>query len=317
MTTDARFAGARACLAILLCAAALADSAIARQEFRAAVDLVRVPVVVLDADGAVVRGLTAADFELREEGEPQPIASFAEGAPGRALPLHAGLLLDTSVSMEDDLSVATTATIKFVNALDEAADVTFVDFDDAVRLGRFSPPSYPQLFERVRQVRAGGGTSLYDALAVYVETSLRRTGQHVVLVHTDGGDSTSSLTFGRLQELLRRGNVIIYVVGYLEHQRSASRLSQQVRLTQIARETGGEAFFPTSAKAIDEAYGRIIAELGARYTIGYVPARTPRTGMGDPDDAEFRRLEVRVTRPDLAGATVRARSGYIAQAPRR
>lgn len=277
-----------------------------RAQFRSGVDLVRVPVVVLDENDAVVDGLTQADFEVFEEGEPQTIAFFAEGAPGRSLPLRLGLLLDTSESMEEELSMATSAAVRFINALDEAADVTFVDFDDGVRLGRFSPPSFPQLFSRIRSVRAGGGTALYDALGVYLEAAVSRSGQHVVLLHTDGGDSTSSLSFDRLIDLLRQANVIVYAIGYLGVQRGPDRLWQQTRLMGLARETGGEAFFPLSSEALDRAYARIRAELEGRYTLGYVSSRPPGPG--------FRRLDVRVSRPDLKGVSVRARSGYTASA---
>ena len=115
-----------------------------------------------------MRGLKADDFDVLEEGKPQKIAYFAEGAPGEALPLHLGLLLDTSGSMERDLREAANAAIQFVDALDEAVDVTFLDFDSSVRVGRFQPPSYPRLFERIRERKAGGMTALYDALGVYL-----------------------------------------------------------------------------------------------------------------------------------------------------
>ena len=66
--------------------------------------------------------------------------------------------------------------MQFVNALDEAVDVTFVDFDTDVRVGRFSPPSYQRLFERIRERKAKRCTALYDALGVYLETALEPGG---------------------------------------------------------------------------------------------------------------------------------------------
>src|SRR5262245_41931220 len=89
-----------------------------QQQFRAGTDVVHLPVVVSGRRGEMVRGLKAADFDVREDGQPQKIVFFAEGAPGDDLPLHLGLLLDTSESMRQDLFDAASAAIQFVDALD-------------------------------------------------------------------------------------------------------------------------------------------------------------------------------------------------------
>jgi Ca-activated chloride channel homolog len=290
---------------LVAAAAAAAPTLTAQQAFRAGVDLVHLPVVVTDRRGQIVRGLEPSDFEILEDGKPQKIAYFAEGAAGEAVPLHLGLMLDKSDSMQADLRAAADAAIKFVNALDEAVDVTFVDFDTSINVGRFSPASYPRLFERIRDQKTdGGGTSLYDAISRYVGSAADRDGQHVLLLCTDGGDSTSTTTYSRMQDLLRLGNVLIYAVGYLENQLSSQRVPQQMRLSQIARETGGDAHFPGSAKEIDTVYGRILSELQSRYTIGYVSSNPPAK-------SRFRKVEARITRADLKGVKVRTRTGYL------
>jgi Ca-activated chloride channel family protein len=278
----------------------------AGQQFYAATDVVHVPIVVIGRDGQPVRGLTAADFDVREDGRPQRIQFFAEGSPGDALPLHLGLLLDTSESMQRDLADAATASIQFVNAVEDSVDVTLVDFDSTVRVGRFAPPSYPVLFERIRARKAGGMTALYDAIAMYLEGAMARDGQHVLILYTDGGDTSSSLTFGKVSELLRlSNNVIVYAIGYLENQRGSGRLDQQLRLTQLARDTGGSAYFPASGKQMRSIYDKILVELSARYTAGYVSTNPSM-------DGRFRKVEVKVTRADLKGLTVRTRPGYYA-----
>ncbi len=287
----------------------LAACAVAAQEpFRAGVVVVRVPVTVTTRGGRPLHGLTAADFEVREDGRRQPIGFFAEGAPGAALPLHLGLLLDTSSSMERDLADAMTASIQFVNTVEESVDVTLVQFESTITSSRFTPDSYPLLFERIRKQKAGGATALYDAAAVYLQDAVARGGQHVLIMYTDGGDSSSTIGIGRLIELLRAsGNVIVYPIGYLENQQNASRLGQQMRLSQIAQATGGAAFFPRSVREMRAIYAGIVDELSSRYTLGYVPANRAA-------DGRFRKLQISVTRAGLKGLTVRARPGYYAPA---
>jgi Ca-activated chloride channel family protein len=277
----------------------------AQQPYRASVELVRLPVLVTSKNGQPVHGIGPEGFQIVEEGRPQRVSYFVEGAPGEALPLHLGLLLDGSESMDQDLGAAANAAVSFVKQLDEAVDVTFVDFDSTINVGRFTPDNYPRLFARIRERKAGGGTSLYDALGVYVERTFGQVGQHIVLMYTDGGDSTSTMSYGKLQQLLRLGNVMVYVVGYLQNQTVSERLTQQVRLGAIAHETGGEAFFPQSKEELTEVYSRILDELASRYTIGYVPS-DPKT------DGKFHKVEVKLAKPELKGAKVRTRPGYLA-----
>lgn len=296
-----------ACLPLVAASALVLDAALlpAQQVFRAQTDIVHLPVTVTGRDGQLVRGLKAEDFEVKEDGQVQKVAFFTEGAPGESLPLHLGLVLDASQSMERDMKDAADAAVRFVNALEETQDVTFVDFDTSVNVGFFSPDSYPRLFERIRARKSGGGTALYDAVAVYLEGALNRTGQHVLLIHSDGGEARSRTSFNKLQELLRTGNVLIYAVGYLQNQMSSARLSQQMTLSRTVQETGGEAFFPTSPREIHEMYAQILDELISRYTIGY-------TSSNRKADGRFRKVEVRLVRPDLRNAKVRTRSGYMA-----
>jgi VWFA-related protein len=290
--------------AVAFLAAGVLVAAPRAQVFRSVADVVRVPVIVAQRDGTPARGLRIGDFEIRENGRVQRIAYFSEGAPGEVLPLHLGLLLDTSESMERDLPDAMKAAIRFVNAVDESVDVTLVQFDSTISVGRFTPANYPLLFERIRGHRASGMTALYDAVAVYLQDALDQDGQHVLIMHTDGGDSSSTIDMSQLIDLLRlSSNVIVYPIGYLEHQSSTVRIQQQMRLSQIAQESGGQAFFPGSVKEIDAIYDKILHELTSRYTLGYVSS--------DPAaDGRFRKLEVKVLTGK--GLETRARSGYFA-----
>lgn len=277
----------------------------AQQVFRAATDVVSLPVTVTGRGDTLVQGLQRDQFEVLEDGKPQTLTYFSTGA-SPDVPLHLGLLLDTSGSMQKDLAGAATAAIRFVNTLEEARDVTFVDFSTEVRVSRFSPSSYPHLFERIRGNTADGYTALYDAMAMYLASAEEQDGQKVLLLYTDGADSRSETTFGELVEMLRLSQVMVYVIGYLEHQSSTERSIQQMRMNDVARQTGGHAFYPAGGKdEIDRIYARILDELKARYTLGYV-STNPKP------DGTYRKVQVKVHAPGVTGLKVRTRPGYFA-----
>src|SRR3954468_2897013 len=125
--------------AVLLALFAVATGTVgaAQQTFRTAIDLVHFGVVVTDKQGTPITGLTADDFEIKEAGKPQTIKFFAAGDPAESPPLHIGFLVDTSGSMEDDIKDVRKAAIKFLNTMEQAVDITLVDFDTEVRVARY------------------------------------------------------------------------------------------------------------------------------------------------------------------------------------
>ncbi len=290
---------------ILGLAIATVTVAAAQQTFRTAVDLIHFGVVVTDKQGSPITGLTADDFEIKEAGKPQTIKFFTVGDPTVAPPLHLGFLLDTSGSMQEDLKDVRTAAVKFLNTMDRAEDITLVDFDTEVRMARYSSHDYARLIERIRERKADGMTALYDALGVYLSGTADMTGQRVLIMYTDGGDTRSTLTISEVNDLLRASDVTVYVVGYLEHQMSSGRMNQRMELTRFAAMTGGLALFPTSLKEVDKMYEKIEREIAARYSLGY-------TSTDDRSDGSWRNVEIRLKRTDLKGAKLRTRDGYFA-----
>ena len=89
------------------------------------------------------------------------------------------------------------------------------------------------------------------------------------MLYTDGGDTRSAINQGELLELLKASDVTVYSIGYLQHQGSGRQDQQQI-LTRFAAATGGQAFFPSSLKDLDGMYDRILRDIAARYSLGYV-----------------------------------------------
>jgi Ca-activated chloride channel family protein len=295
---------------VVVALAALTTAFAPQQTFRAGVDLIHFSVVVTDKQGSPINGLKAEDFEVIEEGKPQTISYFEEGFPesgdlGRVLPLHLGLALDTSGSMEADINDVRTGMIKFVNANEHAVDTTLVDFDTEVRLARYGGSDYPRLIERIRMRKPDGWTAFYDAVGVYLHGAAEQDGEKILLIYTDGGDTRSSLTFHEVLDLLKASDVTTYVIGYLEHQSQSGRNEQRMQLQRMAELTGGDAFFPGSVKELEKIYSKIEKTIAARYSLGYTSTDARTNGT-------WRRVQIRLKRADLKGAKLRTREGYYA-----
>ena len=272
--------------------------------FRGSVDLVNVGVTVAGKKQRLVTDLTVNDFAVYEDGKPQPIFAFASGAqPGPAL--HVGVLLDVSASQELDLGFTQKAVIKFLTSLPEAVDMTFIDFASQVKGGRYAQSDFPRLVTRVRGLTAGGETALYDAIGVYLDGASEQGGRKIMVIYTDGGDTASSLSLDSLMKLLKASDVTVYAIGALDKQPYRSALIQRALLADISEATGGTAFFPSSSKDLDHIYEQVLGEVRAQYTLGYL-------STNEKADGTWRKVDVRITRPDAKGLHIRARKGYYA-----
>jgi Ca-activated chloride channel family protein len=195
-----------------------------------------------------------------------------------------------------------TASIKFLNTLTDAEDITLVDFDIQVRVARYGQDDFARLVERIRQQKLGTYTAMYDAIGVYLDGAASQDGRKVMLLYTDGGDTRSSLGLGELMDLLKASDVTVYAIGAFDR---GNAYAQRMILQQMADATGGQAYFPTSVKELDKIYAQIEAEIRAQYTLGYVSAN-------EKADGTWRKVEIKVTRPGVKEVRIRSRKGYFA-----
>ena len=274
--------------------------------FRAGTDLVSVGVTVSDRRANFLTDLTRDEIEIFEDGKKQTIEYFARGdATEQAPELHVGLLFDTSGSMGADIALSRSAAVRFLNTLPDAKDITLVDFDTEVRVAKYGQQDFPRLVERIRGRKPGGNTAMYDALGVYLDGASSAQGRKILVIFTDGGDTNSAIRFGDVVTLIRASDVTVYSVGFLENQPSGVRGEQRVRLTQIAAESGGESFFPIEMKQIEQAYDKILSQIRAQYSVGYISTNTTT-------DGSWRKVEVKVRRPNAKDLRVQSRKGYFA-----
>ena len=272
--------------------------------FRTGIDLATFGVTVVDRKGEYLTNLSLEDFEILEDGQKQAIKYFARGTDIENGPeMHVGLLFDTSGSMTDDIKLSRSAAVKFLNTLNEAKDMTLVDFDTEVRVAKYGQKDFPRMVERIRGRTPDGETALYDAMGVYLDGASDDEGRKILVLYTDGGDTHSTISFGDLMTLIRASDVTVYSVGFLEHSRG--RIEERAHLQQIAEATGGQAFFPTTMKDIEASYDKVVAQIRAQYSLAYTSSNTKQDGA-------WRKVEIRVTRPDLKGSKILARRGYFA-----
>jgi Ca-activated chloride channel family protein len=280
--------------------------------FRAGTELVSLGVTISDRRANFVTDLTRDDLEIFEDGKKQTIEYFARGDvsargdnPDTAPELHIGLLFDTSGSMDADIKLSRSAAVKFLNTLTDAKDITLVDFDTEVRVAKYGQQDFPRLVERIRARKPGGFTAMYDALGVYLDGAAELQGRKILVLFTDGGDTRSTIRFGDVLTLVRASDVTVYSIGFLENQPSGVKGEQRLRLSQLAAESGGEAFFPYAMKQIDEAYDKIVAQIRAQYSVGYISTNAAADGT-------WRKVEIKVRRPDSKDLRVQSRKGYFA-----
>ena len=294
------------------CALAASVAAAQQGRFRSGIDLVYVPVMVLDRQGNFISDLRAEDFEVFENGQKQNVTVFLRGdtfhsteTETNRLNLRLGLLFDTSGSMFEDMGLACSAAIRFLKDFPEAQDITLVDFDTEVRVAQYGPVDMPRLVERIRGRRANGWTSLYDALGIYLDGAHDMDGRKVLVLYTDGGDTRSAQTFADVQAMLKSSDVIVYAIGFMEHQPVQVRNEQKMRLQQLADITGGEAYFPATNKALDQVFQRIVSQVRAQYSLGFISTDGKKDGT-------WRKLDVRLAGSHLQNLQIRTRKGYYA-----
>jgi Ca-activated chloride channel family protein len=287
-------------LLALVAAALLQQGVHAQVTFRGGVDLTTFAVTVTDKKGNIVSNLTKDDFELVEDGKPQRLEYFAEGDGDSAPPMHLGLMVDASGSMQNDMKLAQGAAIKFLNMLPESQDITLVDFDTQVRITRYPQRDFARLVERIRQRKADGMTALYDAVGTYLDGADSLDGRKIMVMYTDGADSRSALSLSETITLLKASNVTVYAIGLVENAGSA-RHQLQMTLRQMVEPTGGQAFFPLSMKEVEGAYEKVLAEIKGQYHLGYQSSSAAR-------DGKWRKVDVKLKRSDLR---VRSRKGYF------
>ena len=272
--------------------------------FRVQVRLVNVFTTVTDSHGAPVANLTKDDFRLLEDGIPQEIRIFEKES---AMPLSIALAIDTSESTRREIALEMSSARKFVHSILRPVDrlSLFQISEDILQLTRFS--SDVKTIERgIDHLIAGAGTSLYDGIFLCSEALLDREGRKVLVLITDGGDTTSKTDYNNALRRAQQAEAIVYSVIIVPVAADAGRnIGGEHALIQISKDTGGKYYYAESGQQLDEAFRKISDELRTQYLLAFYPNRRV-------SDSPFRRIQVELLKKDEDGKPyqVRHRAGY-------
>jgi len=259
---------------------------------------------VTDRRGRFITDLAQKDFTVREGKNPQKILQFSAESN---LPLRLAIVVDSSNSIRDRLKFIQESAIEFINSVmrPEQDKATVISFDAAPELQADLSGDIEQLTRVIRQLRAGGGTSLYDAIFFASRDKLmqdqpRHKFRRAMVVLSDGEDNQSRYSRDQALELAQKADVVIYTIST---NITRTETDGDKVLKYYAAETGGMAFFPFKAEDLSQSFENIANELRHQYSILYRP---------EPLKTDGSYQQVQIVVKDRANLVVRARRGYYA-----
>src|SRR5260221_1798917 len=292
-----------------ICALLGADAAFAQKVpvYGSGVDVVNVTVTIRDEQGRLISDLRPEDFVVYEDGRPQNVQLFAPAAKegnDKELGLNLGMLLDTSESMKAQIRLTQESAIRFLDSIPRARDLLMIFFDQDIRLSRYNNENQQGLFERILETKGSGNTALYDAISVYLARVAESNGRKILVLFTDGEDSTSAITLGETLTLVRASGVTVYPIAFHGNFGLGTNryVSARACLNALAESSGGLVYSPIASHDLSVIYQKILDELSSQYVLGFVSDNARL-------DGRFRKLRVEVAPKDLH---VRHRVGYYA-----
>lgn len=267
--------------------------------FKSSIRTVPVYATVVDQGGRLVPDVAREEFTVLDNGTPVELSLFSN----ESQPFTAVVMLDTSASMTANLKLLNQAAEQFLIRLLPVDRAQVGAFNDKIQLSGTFTNDRDLLIGALNDLQFGNPTRLYDAIATSLDELQGIEGRKVVLVFTDGDDTSSRTGFGTVLTRARDEEVMVYSIG-LEAEffnglrRVRSRPDRNLR--KISDETGGGYFELKGTADLASTFTRVSQELRSQYLLGFAPATL---------DGKPHKLEVRTSRP---GLTVRARKSYVA-----
>jgi Ca-activated chloride channel family protein len=268
------------------------------------VNLVLVPVTVIDPMNRLVTGLERENFQIYDNNVGQTIKSFAmEDAP-----ISIGIVFDLSGSMQSKFVRARKALSEFLRTCNPQDEFFVVAFNDRPAVVVDYTSDVEDVEARMVMLRPQNRTALIDAM--YLAADKLRTAKYqrkAMLVISDGGDNRSRYTEGELTRAVRESEVQIFSIGVFDaYAPTEEERNGPILLNAMSETTGGRMFKVMDMEDLSDIAERISEELRDEYVLGYTPTERKR-------DGSWRKLKVRLMPPPgLPELTAHSREGYYA-----
>ena len=274
------------------------------------VNMVLVPVTVVDPYDRLVTGLQQDNFRVYDDGVEQEIVHFSE----EDVPISIGVIFDMSGSMSDKINKSKMAALQFFKTANPQDEFFLVDFGDRAELVSPFTTDLNVLRDRLMFVRGRGRTALFDA--IYLGLSEMR-GAHnsrkALLIISDGGENHSRYSENDIREYLKESDVQLYAIGVYEPLDDRWRTQEEgegpALLDELAQMSGGRVFPVSNLNELPDIATKISMELRNQYVLGYIPSNVQNNG-------KWRKIKVRLVPPrGLPPLTVYYKHGYYASGP--
>jgi Ca-activated chloride channel family protein len=267
------------------------------------VNLVNVLFTVSDRKGRFVTTLPMNKFRVFEDNKPQPITHFSSETD---LPLTIAILIDTSGSIGDKLVFEQQAAIEFLKStLRRGQDrALLITFDTGIDLLQDYTDDTSKLSRAAEKIRAGGNTSMYDAIYLASSDKLaNQAGRHIEIVISDGNDTFSRKSIDDALRIAQQSDAAIYCISTNSILGNSSRdtANGNKALRRLAEETGGRIFLPLNTSELGPNFQKINEELRSQYALTYRPSAK--------QDGAFHKIRIETGDRQL---NIQARNGYFA-----
>jgi Ca-activated chloride channel family protein len=269
--------------------------------FKTSTHIVSLFATVTDTQNRLVPDLTRDDFEILDNDKVQPLLVFDSDVR----PITVVVMLDTSASMTGTIGLLKQASEQFLLRLLPEDRAAVGAFNDKIEIGSTFSNDRDQLVSEVKDLDFGNGTRLFDAVAEGLDMLKPVDGRKVILVFTDGDDTSSRIGRGAVLDRARAEEVMVYAIGLQSEYFDGVRMVRSKPdggLKRLAEETGGGYFELKKTADLGPTFSRVALELHSQYVLGFDAPQL---------DGKVHKLTIRVKQP---GMTARARRSYLAAA---